>query len=160
MNSKYLLLFLIIISVSNCKKHSNLEAINTLDKRNQSKIISLIGVGVTSGMTDPSSINEQSNLIILRDSIFKIKSFNIQSGSESQNTIFRIKNDFSGRNIFDMIPKEHLKSQTIGSFGVNDGSDWLIAIEFKKDSSIIWRMGKYAVPKELEDFNKTLKKIW
>ena len=161
MDSKYIFFFLILIGfVSNCKQQPDLKVINTTNNTNQNKEIFLIGVAETSGMTDPSSIEEQSNLIILKDSIFKIKSFNSGYDSESQDTTLRIKNDFLGKNIFDMISKEQLRNQTIGNFGVNDDSDWLIAIEFKKDSTIIWRMGKTSIPKELEEFNNTLLKIW
>ncbi|WP_405266784.1 hypothetical protein [Cellulophaga sp. Ld12] len=159
---RYLFIFYLLV-FSNCKEEPDLKVFTTTTTTTtttQNNEIQLIGIGETSGMTNPNYIKEQYTLIILRDSIYKIKYFNAEDNSNSQDTILRMKNDFSGKNVFEMISKEQLKSKTIGSFDINDGKDWLIAIETKSDSIIIWRMGKISVPKEFEEFNNTIKEIW
>ncbi|WP_158976714.1 hypothetical protein [Cellulophaga sp. L1A9] len=161
MTLRYFFVFC-LFAFSNCKEEPDLKGSTTTtnNTNTQNSEIRLIGIGETSGMTNPNYIKEQYTLIILRDSIYKIKSFNIEDNSNFQDTILRMKNEFFGKNIFEMISKEELKSKTIGSFGVNEGKDWLIAIETKSDSIIIWRMGKISVPKEFEEFNNTIKEIW
>jgi len=74
-------------------------------------------------MTNPNSIKHQYNLIILKDSIYKIKSLNNETRNDLPDTIYRKKNDVDGKNLFNFIPNNNLKNQTLGNFGVNDGQD-------------------------------------
>lgn len=153
-------LFVSIILIS-CKESKE----NTLFSENQNQTfqeqeIVLIGVNKTSGMTNPSSIKYQYSLIILKDSIYKIKSLNNEIGDDLPDTIYRKKNDVDGKNLFNFIPNNNLKNQTLGSFGVNDGQDWLIAIELKNFDYVIWKMGTSGLPEEFEGLNMALKKLW
>ena len=144
-----------------CKENKD----NILYSKNHTRIhqdqeIVLIGVSKTSGMTNPSSLKYQYNLIILKDSIYKIKSLNNEIDDDLPDTIYRKKNDIDGINLFDLIPSNTLKNQTLGNFGANDGQDWLIAIELKNSEYVIWKMGTSGLPKEFDDLNEVLKNLW
>ena len=70
MNPKSIyLILLLLFSFSNCKEQPHLKVVNTINDNTQNREIHLIGIGVSSGMTNPNYINEQSTLIILRDMV-------------------------------------------------------------------------------------------
>ncbi len=154
--SFYILFFAIFL---NCKNHQNNDDMSFKMEKQENEI-TLIGISRTSGMTDPSNIRIKVKMIILKDSIFKIKTVN---GNRNQaDTILRKKNNFKNLNVFDMIPQKQLRNQVIGSFGRNDDGDWLIAIERKNKEHLTWQVADLnsETPDDLKMFVNTIESVW